>query len=127
MWFGDERGYNATELAKLIIINKLWFGDERGYNATSQKHPKDWHSCGLVMKEDITQHTGMTAPKTIKLWFGDERGYNATYPIVVAHPIMLWFGDERGYNATDFERMPRRVSCGLVMKEDITQRLSRIT
>ena len=33
----------------------LWFGDERGYNATSVLPDKRPASCGLVMKEDITQ------------------------------------------------------------------------
>ena len=33
----------------------LWFGDERGYNAT-WKYSREWQGgCGLVMKEDITQ------------------------------------------------------------------------
>ena len=34
LWFGDERGYNATVFKLLIKTSKLWFGDERGYNAT---------------------------------------------------------------------------------------------
>ena len=36
----------------------------------------------------------------------------------------LWFGDERGYNATELWRIGIENSCGLVMKEDITQLLS---
>ena len=36
---------------------------------------------------------------------------------------LLWFGDERGYNATEAEKMVSELSCGLVMKEDITQQL----
>ena len=34
---------------------RLWFGDERGYNATKCKTIVAVNSCGLVMKEDITQ------------------------------------------------------------------------
>ena len=34
---------------------------------------------------------------------------------------MLWFGDERGYNATATSVSAVTISCGLVMKEDITQ------
>ena len=34
----------------------LWFGDERGYNATVPMHSVLCPGCGLVMKEDITQH-----------------------------------------------------------------------
>ena len=33
----------------------LWFGDERGYNATRHLEVTFAHRCGLVMKEDITQ------------------------------------------------------------------------
>ena len=33
----------------------LWFGDERGYNATKSQALKFQQCCGLVMKEDITQ------------------------------------------------------------------------
>ena len=36
---------------------KLWFGDERGYNATVWWTSSALTSCGLVMKEDITQLT----------------------------------------------------------------------
>ena len=35
LWFGDERGYNATTIEGVIITIPLWFGDERGYNATN--------------------------------------------------------------------------------------------
>ena len=34
LWFGDERGYNATTFRMRYINVELWFGDERGYNAT---------------------------------------------------------------------------------------------
>ena len=37
---------------------------------------------------------------------------------------MLWFGDERGYNATALLSSMCSLCCGLVMKEDITQRNS---
>ena len=37
--------------------------------------------------------------------------------------IKLWFGDERGYNATAYYKIRLYRCCGLVMKEDITQRL----
>ena len=35
----------------------LWFGDERGYNATLFVCVLLDVRCGLVMKEDITQQT----------------------------------------------------------------------
>ena len=34
LWFGDERGYNATTNTSELTSVGLWFGDERGYNAT---------------------------------------------------------------------------------------------
>ena len=34
LWFGDERGYNATSSGLFFGSVLLWFGDERGYNAT---------------------------------------------------------------------------------------------
>ena len=34
LWFGDERGYNATYRQEITLGLRLWFGDERGYNAT---------------------------------------------------------------------------------------------
>ena len=37
--------------------------------------------------------------------------------------LLLWFGDERGYNATVGVSKLAASSCGLVMKEDITQPL----
>ena len=55
LWFGDERGYNATKCDIRNNTNELWFGDERGYNATYCEREKELESCGLVMKEDITQ------------------------------------------------------------------------
>ena len=55
LWFGDERGYNATVACYLYSSRWLWFGDERGYNATSTTAGNETSSCGLVMKEDITQ------------------------------------------------------------------------
>ena len=81
---------------------KLWFGDERGYNATRE--------CASASETP--------------LWFGDERGYNATQGDEVFLDSKLWFGDERGYNATGHKRTGYRRSCGLVMKEDITQLIS---
>ena len=59
------------------------------------------------------------------LWFGDERGYNATFNTNNRRDQQLWFGDERGYNATGATAASTKMSCGLVMKEDITQQLSR--
>ena len=35
--------------------NVLWFGDERRYYTTVEQYSKWKTSCGLVMKEDITQ------------------------------------------------------------------------
>ena len=55
LWFGDERGYNATLHLMPSIARLLWFGDERGYNATGHPVPQERKGCGLVMKEDITQ------------------------------------------------------------------------
>ena len=55
LWFGDERGYNATTISKSRVNTRLWFGDERGYNATHHRYLIEAPSCGLVMKEDITQ------------------------------------------------------------------------
>ena len=56
LWFGDERGYNATQDWKGLHLDLLWFGDERGYNATEPSVIACATRCGLVMKEDITQH-----------------------------------------------------------------------
>ena len=55
MWFGDERGYNATHAPAFVDLLELWFGDERGYNATVAGAEPSARGCGLVMKEDITQ------------------------------------------------------------------------
>ena len=55
LWFGDERGYNATSAGEEATWGWLWFGDERGYNATRKQTNRLSRSCGLVMKEDITQ------------------------------------------------------------------------
>ena len=55
LWFGDERGYNATASSERSILEGLWFGDERGYNATVESGELRPLRCGLVMKEDITQ------------------------------------------------------------------------
>ena len=57
LWFGDERGYNATGTLGRLQLEKLWFGDERGYNATLMNTRYWLQCCGLVMKEDITQRT----------------------------------------------------------------------
>ena len=55
LWFGDERGYNATIVSLKNDKVELWFGDERGYNATREGTCARLQGCGLVMKEDITQ------------------------------------------------------------------------
>ena len=55
LWFGDERGYNATVPTEAYETRPLWFGDERGYNATRFRAYARALRCGLVMKEDITQ------------------------------------------------------------------------
>ena len=55
LWFGDERGYNATIYLCGTTTDQLWFGDERGYNATYIPTTSRSLRCGLVMKEDITQ------------------------------------------------------------------------
>ena len=73
------------------------------------------------MKEDITQLSGDIDATDLQLWFGDERGYNATDQLSFIRATQLWFGDERGYNATCKCLGAPNLSCGLVMKEDITQ------
>ena len=99
LWFGDERGYNATRgvLQSQRIV--LWFGDERGYNAT---HPFTFNSarrCGLVMKEDITQPAS--------------RGslHSRCCGLVMKEDI----------TQQSWPTPTKMNSCGLVMKEDITQ------
>ena len=101
LWFGDERGYNATnaDFQKYALL--LWFGDERGYNATQHFVQKDLYCCGLVMKENITQRQ---VP-----WVLLPRGCG----LVMKEDIT---------QLTDAMELAR-VSCGLVMKEDITQQL----
>ena len=42
-------------MRKQLFDTMLWFGDERGYNATIINLQNNGCSCGLVMKEDITQ------------------------------------------------------------------------
>ena len=42
-------------MAKQPQRHPLWFGDERGYNATTTSRAASQSCCGLVMKEDITQ------------------------------------------------------------------------
>ena len=56
MWFGDERGYNAT--AAYINTLKRRCGLVMKEDITQLKvHPHFApRRCGLVMKEDITQH-----------------------------------------------------------------------
>ena len=49
----------------MIVENKLWFGDERGYNATRAHKKRERVSCGLVMKEDITQPTMQLTAKAL--------------------------------------------------------------
>ena len=58
----------------------------------------------------------------MELWFGDERRYNATTNLQEGSWQELWFGDERRYNATFSLTGTFSYCCGLVMKEDITQR-----
>ena len=49
-----------------IGINlQLWFGDERGYNATLYSSSLSERSCGLVMKEDITQRRVVACPHSV--------------------------------------------------------------
>ena len=69
LWFGDERGYNATKLQQDIGNQLLWFGDERGYNATISACVNPSKSCGLVMKEDITQpHLVLVVAFIVVVW-----------------------------------------------------------
>ena len=99
LWFGDERGYNATFYLELVKVCVLWFGDERGYNATIEC-PRDPRSgCGLVMKEDITQL------------------------ILILNITFFCCGLVMKEDITQLILFSPRClpSCGLVMKEDITQ------
>ena len=100
LWFGDERGYNATLYLVTSVARLLWFGDERGYNATRTRAPATVPSCGLVMKEDITQ------PSPIFLTTHSSCG------LVMKEDITQLHQKDATLNT----------SCGLVMKEDITQR-----
>ena len=45
---------------------KLWFGDERGYNATHRYRKHTASGCGLVMKEDITQQEQEVEPDPVR-------------------------------------------------------------
>ena len=86
-------------------MRALWFGDERGYNATPYAPKHLPYSCGLVMKEDITQ---------------------LEPPLATAKPScgLVMKEDITQRLARGFASQPR---CGLVMKEDITQRNSRVS
>ena len=78
---------------------KLWFGDERGYNATIEERTRDHKSCGLVMKEDITQR------RTFRMPIGASCGLVMKEDITQRVQVL----------------MQPQTRCGLVMKEDITQ------
>ena len=81
------------------VSRVLWFGDERGYNATSSASLSCSTSCGLVMKEDITQPcmVEFTSPGSCGL-------------VMKEDITQLRLIEDN-----------TRSSCGLVMKEDITQ------
>ena len=70
---------------------KLWFGDERGYNATpSSAHPQA-QSCGLVMKEDITQQRQLYANALMSCGFVMKE--DITQPNLVEEPevtVVVW-------------------------------------
>ena len=100
LWFGDERGYNATIMGDHHGDLWLWFGDERGYNATHWTEKRHHRCCGLVMKEDITQQRPA----------GDK-------PLGCCGLVMKEDITQLGCAHTSLGP-----SCGLVMKEDITQR-----
>ena len=69
LWFGDERGYNATSATNQTAQTELWFGDERGYNATDGLRLRTADGCGLVMKEDITQlHASIHLMSFVVVW-----------------------------------------------------------
>ena len=103
MWFGDERGYNATPKIAHQLTILLWFGDERGYNATDILRPARITGCGLVMKEDITQLMAEIAFKMLGCGLVMKEDITQQ-----AEPTEAAWG-----------------SCGLVMKEDITQHPSK--
>ena len=75
----------------------LWFGDERGYNATTTIVSSTCPSCGLVMKEDITQ----LLPYDLNLMRGC--GLVMKEDITQQHCV-------------DFRTL---IGCGLVMKENV--------
>ena len=91
LWFGDERGYNATNGLLGNTAIELWFGDERGYNATNQHIIRAYLGCGLVMKEDITQlqtpcyHTNHRCGLVMK-----EDITQLFYVIVSAVNVVVW-------------------------------------
>ena len=78
MWFGDERRYYTT--AVLAISVAACCGLVMKEDIT--QHPdidgyERW-GCGLVMKEDITQRACVWTFARYVLWFGDERRYYTT-------------------------------------------------
>ena len=75
----------------------MWFGDERGYNATERTNRTMLCSCGLVMKEDITQLVGA-----------------ATITIKGCGLVMK--EDITQQHCVDFRTL---IGCGLVMKENV--------
>ena len=78
----------------------MWFGDERRYYTTKRRSTPEGKSCGLVMKEDITQLRALDA---VAEWScGLVMKEDITQLLGV---YLLWI-----------------IGCGLVMKEDITQR-----
>ena len=104
------------------MLCELWFGDERGYNATGGSESIHPESCGLVMKEDITQQThqkkderpccGLVMKEDItQLYIRKVYKYQRC-GLVMKEDITQPFKEE----------FHVRLSCGLVMKEDITQR-----
>ena len=69
LWFGDERGYNATngKVAALAIGCGLVMKEDITQLGRAARHL--FASCGLVMKEDITQRKkGRTLNSAVVVW-----------------------------------------------------------
>ena len=55
LWFGDERGYNATLLIMLSMVKRCGLVMKEDITQPSPLLLARLTRCGLVMKEDITQ------------------------------------------------------------------------
>ena len=62
MWFGDERGYNATNLIVLNLTLSCGLVMKEDITQRNRSSTLPLICCGLVMKEDITQQTSIQLP-----------------------------------------------------------------